>query len=103
MVTRLRRKLFQVLGPVFGACLVVYFAYYTVQGDRGLMTLTRLQIQAAKSEAQLATVQAQREELQRRVASLRPESLDIDRLDERARMILNYSHPDDLIVLAPKL
>ncbi len=102
MGSRLRRKLLQILGPVSGACLVAYFAYYTVQGDRGLMTLTRLQGQIAKSEGQLATLQTQREGLQKKVASLRPESLDVDRLDERARTLLNYAAPDEVVVLRRK-
>ena len=33
------------------------------------------------------------------VALLRPESLDPDMLDERARAILNLAHQDDLIML----
>ncbi len=37
--------------------------------------------------------------LERDVALLRPESLDPDMLDERARAILNLAHQDDLIML----
>ena len=37
--------------------------------------------------------------LERDVALLRPESLDPDMLDERARAILNLAHPDDLIMM----
>jgi hypothetical protein len=33
------------------------------------------------------------------VALLRPESLDPDMLDERARAILNLAHQDDLIMM----
>ena len=37
--------------------------------------------------------------LERDVALLRPESLDPDMLDERARAILNLAHPDDLVMM----
>ena len=37
--------------------------------------------------------------LERDVALLRPESLDPDMLDERARASLNLAHPDDLVML----
>lgn len=98
---RLRRRAIQVLGPVFAAALVGYFAYYTVEGDRGLIALTRLQAQATQAEAQLASLKAEREALELKDGSLRPESLDLDRLDERARTLLNDSRPDEVIVNFP--
>jgi hypothetical protein len=37
------------------------------------------------------------------VKGLRPDSLDLDILEERARILLNYAHPDDLVILnSPK-
>ena len=32
---------------------------------------------------------------------LRPDGLDRDMLDERARAVLNLAHPDDLVVFTP--
>ena len=90
MGTRARRRITQILGPVFAAAVVAYFAYYTVEGERGLIALTRLQGQAA------------REALQFKVTSLRPDSLDVDRLDERTRTLLNDSRGDELIINLPK-
>ncbi len=40
-----------------------------------------------------------RERLERDVSLLRPESLDPDMLDERARAILNLANKDDLVML----
>jgi cell division protein FtsB len=40
-----------------------------------------------------------KDRLERDVALLRPESLDPDMLDERARAILNLAHSNDLIML----
>jgi len=48
---------------------------------------------------ELAGLKAVKTRLERDVALLRPESLDPDMLDERARAILNLAHPDDLIML----
>jgi cell division protein FtsB len=48
---------------------------------------------------ELAGLKDVRARLERDVALLRPESLDPDMLDERARAILNLVHPDDLIML----
>ncbi len=91
----------QILGPVFAAAVVAYFAYYTVEGERGLLALTRLQAQAVEAEADYARLKAEREALELKVTSLRPDSLDIDRLDERARVLLNDSRGDELIINLP--
>jgi cell division protein FtsB len=100
--TRLRRRTTQILGPVFAAAVVAYFAYYTVEGERGLIALTRLQAEAIQAEADLAQLKLQREALELKVVSLRPDSLDLDRLDERVRTLLNDSRPDELIINVPK-
>jgi hypothetical protein len=44
-------------------------------------------------------LQEVKQRLERDVSLLRPESLDPDMLDERARAILNLAHSDDLIML----
>jgi len=99
--TRARRRITQILGPVFAAAVVAYFAYYTVEGERGLLALTRLQAQAGEAELAYQAVKAEREATEFKVTSLRPDSLDVDRLDERTRTLLNDSQHDELIILLP--
>lgn len=96
------RTLRQTVGPLIGVCVVGYFAYHTVHGERGLVALTHLQNDVADANATLAQVRAEREELERRANLLRPDHLDPDLLEERARAVLNYSHPDELIILLPR-
>lgn len=98
----LGRAIRQIVGPVIGVSVVAYFAYHTVHGDRGLVALTHLQSEVARAQSTLDQVRAEREELERRTRLLRPDSLDPDLLDERARAVLNQSHPDDLIILLPR-
>lgn len=98
---RQRRRVTQILGPVLGAALVGYFAYYTVEGERGLIALTRLQSEVNQAQAVLSQTRAEREALELKVVSLRPDSLDLDRLDERTRSILNDSRSDELIINLP--
>ncbi len=57
--------------------------------------------QVSELEAELARLTAEREELVARVSLLRPESLDPDMLDERARLNLNLVNEDELVVLRP--
>ena len=92
----------QMLPTPFAAAVVAYFAYYTVEGERGLLTLTRLQAQAGEAELAYLSVKADREAMEFKVTSLRPDSLDVDRLDERTRALLNDSRHDELIILLPK-
>lgn len=97
----INRLLGQIVGPVLGAFVVAYFAYHTVQGDRGLVALTHLQGEVAEAQRVLDQVRGERVELERRTTLLRPDSLDPDMLEERARTQLNQSHPDDLVILLP--
>jgi cell division protein FtsB len=48
---------------------------------------------------ELAGLKEVKDRLERDVVLLRPESLDPDMLDERARAILNLAHPDDLVMM----
>src|SRR5882757_286528 len=96
--TRLRRRTVQIMGHVFAAALVGYFAYYTVEGERGLITLARLQAQEKHANATYERLKSEREALELKVTSLRPDSLDLDRLDERMRLLLNDSRPDEVII-----
>lgn len=91
----------QTIGPAIGACVVGYFAYYAVQGDRGLMAMKHLQNEIAEAESILAQVSAERERMERRALLLRSDHLDLDVLDERARMMLNLNNPRDVIITLP--
>lgn len=98
----LGRTVRQVVGPMIGVSVVAYFAYHTVHGDRGLVALTHLQSEVARAQSTLDQVRGEREEMERRASLLRPDNLDPDLLEERARAVLNQSHPDDMVILLPR-
>jgi cell division protein FtsB len=87
--------------PLMGAAAIVYFGYHGVQGDRGLIAWWNLRYELEKVEANLAEVSAEKRAMEHRVSLLRPESLDRDMLEERARVMLGFVHPDDRIVPLP--
>jgi cell division protein FtsB len=58
----------------------------------------RLQQKIADDEVTLSTLQSQREILERQVHLLSPNNLDLDMLEERARLILNFARPDEVII-----
>ncbi len=76
-----------------------YLGYHTVEGDRGLVAWLSLTEQIETLEHEIAAESAERRKLERRVSHLRRESLDVDLLEERARVILNLGHPNDRIIL----
>ena len=93
-----RKRAKQIVIPVVGAAVVGYFVYHTVQGDRGLSAYLSLNQEANRARVVLAGAQGERAILERRSRLLRPDSLDLDMLEERARMMLNLVHADDLVV-----
>lgn len=98
ILQELKRRARDVVGPVLGFCVVGYFVYHSIEGDRGLMAYMRLTERLSEAHAQLEEVQAERQGLERRVKLLRADNLDPDMLDERARVILNYARPDEIII-----
>lgn len=87
------------IGPLMGISLTMYFGYHLLQGDRGWFALKKLETALSEARATHDTVGQEREELQHRVTLLRPETLDPDMLDERARAVLGYVEADDVIIL----
>jgi len=98
----IRNRARHVIGLVLGVSVVTYFAYHVIHGDRGLLAWWQLQqrIDAVKQTAE--RVSSERQVLEKRVRLLHPESLDRDMLEERARVMLNYGHKDDVIILEEK-
>jgi cell division protein FtsB len=76
-----------------------YFGYHLQIGEHGLKARADLERRKEVLEGELAGLQEVRQRLERDVALLRPESLDPDMLDERARALLNLAHPDDLVMM----
>jgi cell division protein FtsB len=84
--------------PAASAVIALYFAYHALVGDFGLVAWLELEREKAMLEEQLASAQAERLELEHRVSLLRPESLDPDMLEERARETLSLAHPNDITI-----
>ena len=100
MPTRQRKqsKVRPLLLPL--GCLFVmgYFAYHAVEGDYGLFALGKLKDRVAELESELAAARAERDRMESHVALMRPESLDRDMIDERAREALNMADAKDLVI-----
>ncbi len=78
--------------------LAAYFSAHALAGQNGLLAWIELQKQATSLEAELQSVRAQRIETSHRIARLRDASLDLDYVEERAREVLGYARPTDVIL-----
>ena len=95
---RLKALIFPLLACFAGG----YFGYHLQNGNHGLEARADLERRKDVLAGERAGLREVKQRLERDVALLRPESLDPDMLDERARAILNLAHSDDLIMLKRK-
>jgi cell division protein FtsB len=91
----------QAVVPLIGVAILVYLGLNLMNGQRGLLRLIHVKGEVSAAEAVLDREQDRRERLEHAVSMLRPDSLDVDLLDERARSVLNFSHPDDFVIFLP--
>lgn len=94
----LRKHARQITLPILGACVVGYFTYHAVQGDRGIIAWLVLNQQIREAKTVQAELAGERAMLEHRATLLRPDGLDLDMLEERARLMLNLAHLDELII-----
>jgi len=98
LLAETRRRARFILGPVLGACLVAYFVFHAIQGDRGLLAWAKIEQKIAAARATQAETAAARSDLERRVALLRKDNLDSDMLEERARVMLNLVGEREIVI-----
>jgi cell division protein FtsB len=100
MVTRRRlRSFLTALSLYVGAALLIgYFGINAYTGNHGLRAKQNLDQQIAQLSSELATLKAERTVWERRVSLLRSDNIDPDMLDERARALLDYVDPNDLVL-----
>jgi cell division protein FtsB len=101
MVTRKRlRSILTALGLyVMAALLIGYFGVNAFSGNRGLKAKQDIDQQMAALSSELGRLKLERAQWQRRVALLKADNLDADMLNERARALLDYADPHELILI----
>ena len=82
------------------AAIIAYLGHHALHGEQGFMSYAAVQSRISGAEAELNRVRAEREHLEDRVSRLSPTNgeLDLDFLEERSREVLNFAHPDEIIV-----
>ena len=78
--------------------LIVYFGAQALTGERGLLNEAERREALTDRRAELARLETERSELQARVDGLSAQHLSVDLLEERARVVLGFSGPDDYVI-----
>lgn len=94
---RARPRLLLVLLSCLG--LTGYFTYHAIHGRHGLETRTSLISRSAALEFEIKGLETVRAMLQRDVALLYPERPHPDIVEEIARDVLGFVHPEDRIAV----
>jgi cell division protein FtsB len=99
MVSRARLKSFLTGLALYtmAAALVGYFGVNAYTGKYGLNARLELDQEIIGLTSELARLKRERADNEHRISLLRPDRLDPDTLDERARYQLDYANPHDLI------
>jgi cell division protein FtsB len=79
--------------------LSFYFAINGIKGDRGIFKYLYLKNKVELALQERAKYQAIKKDLEYKVAMLSEESLDLDYLEERARIVLNMVGDDEYVIL----
>jgi cell division protein FtsB len=100
MITRQRRqsRLSRLWMPLLTAAFLGYFAFHAFNGSFGKWAMDRMESQAVQLGSALDQLKQEHADLARRVAFLKPESLDADMVDLQARAQLNVVRPDEVVV-----
>jgi cell division protein FtsB len=80
------------------ACLIFFFGFHALTGDRGLLGARQRAALLSDRQAQLVRLRDQRTELEVRAHLLRNQSLSADLLEERAHVLLGFVDPRDYVI-----
>ncbi|HEX2654908.1 MAG TPA: septum formation initiator family protein [Xanthobacteraceae bacterium] len=97
--TKLRNALTAIGLYIAAALLIGYFGVNAYTGARGLKAKQDLVLQHEELSRELAKLKIERAEWEHRVSLLRSDKVDPDLLEERARAMLDYVHPNDLVLM----
>lgn len=76
----------------------MYFGFHLMHGDMGYFALRGVNQKLLTEQQEYDRLHAERLVLENRVKLLRPGTLDIDMLDERARAVLGFVLPEERVI-----
>ena len=98
IVSRVSSNLF----PFILLITILYFGFFSIWGNRGLLKLMELRNDLQQTNTALSESQSLQRKLSYKVELLR-HSIDLDMLDERARKVLNYVAPEEIVIFTSEI
>ncbi len=90
------------IGYFVAAFTILYFGFFIIFGDKGLIQLFVLKKQIDNKESTKQEVSAKMHAKKNMVDGMKPESLDLDLLDEQARKTLGYAGKNEVVIYHDK-
>ena len=88
----------ELLYPALVATIGVYFAITSLRGEDGLYRRLEAEAEAVVLQSELDLLKAEVEALKNRTRRLSDSFLDLDLLDQKARDVLGYVRPDEIVI-----
>jgi len=79
--------------------LFFYFGFYAFYGERGFRKYLYLSKEVENARVLATQYRHEKKMIHNQVRLISPGSLDLDMLDERVRMVLNFVAEDEFIIL----
>jgi len=92
-------RTFDVTVMLVSTALLSYLCWHGFYGPRNFAHRDRLLVEMSRLQGELVRVSDDRRNRDRKVALMRPESVDPDMLDELARRYLNFARPSELVLI----
>ncbi|APR99205.2 septum formation initiator family protein [Wolbachia endosymbiont of Folsomia candida] len=94
-----KKKLLYLCMALLVSFITLYFSVSIVTGNRGLLTLMKLNKDIEYNKFLLKGISYEKEKLSNKILGLYEKSLDLDLLDEQAKNSLGYVSPNELMVI----
>jgi cell division protein FtsB len=88
--------------PLLAVLVLFYLGFHAVSGERGVVALLKENRKLEQLKLELAEVQKERVVLDKKVHGLSSHSLDLDLLDERARLVLGMAGKNEIVYFVEK-
>ena len=84
---------------IIAIVLFCYFSFHILMGERSYLKLVQTQSKIEMLNAEYQEIKSARVSLEERVVRMRPGSVDMDLLEERARKVLGYVRENEDVIL----
>ena len=93
-----RRPTLGLILPILLLVFAGYFVFAAVQGEYGVLRRVELEAERARLTEELAMLDAEVARMRDRTERLSDDYLDLDLLDERARVVLGLARADEVVI-----